>query len=348
MVQHNLEMTAAATKDLNDFAGRGLEIAPYFDPFVDRSKHAVLYTDYIPHDEIKRKASENPSLNAADIPDIDFVWTPGQPLSLCAPVEKFDYVVASHVLEHVPNPIGWLNDVLSVVKTSGKVVIFLPDRRVNADLHRSLTTFAELIDLWIQQPDVPTPRQVADFMGGSFLNEHGSNNFYGVGQAKTVVRSYPDSEAIDVATFVARNGNYVDVHASVWEPDHFCELVNRLVAAGLLNVKISALVTDTAEFMVVLVKLGEPERRAPAKAIAHQKSDTLDHIRHRLEVMHHESGHMQRALFNDLTFLIARNNEMQAQVIEMQRTLDTLAHQKGLVERAFTRVTKTMRGSGKP
>ena len=77
---------------------RGLEIAPYFNPMVDRAKYDVFYVDCIDNDEIRRKASENPGATGRDVPHIDAVWVPGKRLSKCVGGRKFAYAVASHVI----------------------------------------------------------------------------------------------------------------------------------------------------------------------------------------------------------------------------------------------------------
>jgi SAM-dependent methyltransferase len=243
------------------YAGEGLEIAPYFDPFLSKSEHNVLYTDYIDNDEIRKKADENPSLKTQAIPEIDFVWVPGRPLKECAPEGKlFDYVVASHVMEHVPNPVGWLNELLSVTKVGGKVLLFLPDRRTNSDYRRSLTSFAQLYEWWLLQPGVPTPGQIADFMGESI--DAGGWNFL-EGPPPAIKRPYSDSELVNTTIFYRRNYGYIDIHASVWEPDQCRVAFERFAASGILNVSVSNPLSDPLEFAIVLTKLGEPQIMPP-------------------------------------------------------------------------------------
>ncbi|MEI8370633.1 MAG: methyltransferase domain-containing protein, partial [Planctomycetia bacterium] len=119
---------------------RGLEIAPYFNPIVDRAKYDVFYVDCIDNDEIQRKAAQNPGSVGQTVPWIDAVWVPGKRLSKCVGGRKFAYVVASHVMEHVPNPLGWLNEILECVEVGGRVAIMLPMRTQSMDYYRQNTT----------------------------------------------------------------------------------------------------------------------------------------------------------------------------------------------------------------
>jgi hypothetical protein len=116
----------------------GLEIAPYFNPMIDRSRHDVFYVDCIGNDEIQRKAAANPGAVGRDIPWIDRVWVPGKRLTECVDGRRFAYAVASHVMEHVPNPLGWLHEILECVEVGGRVAIVLPMRTKTMDYYRQV------------------------------------------------------------------------------------------------------------------------------------------------------------------------------------------------------------------
>ena len=248
-------------------SGVGLEVSPYFDPFLSKSDYNILYTDYIGTEEIRAKAADNPDLRNRNVPAVDFIWTPGAPLAQCAPDGMlFDYVVASHVMEHVPNPIGWLNEILSVVKIGGRVALFLPDRRANADYLRQETQFHHLAQWWMEQPSTPTPGQVLDFMVHSFALRHGMVvDWDARGGPVGLERAYSDAEALSTSTFVHNEGAYIDVHCTVWNAETFKAIFQQVVAAGLLNVAIGNVTPENAEFSIVLTKLGEPFLKPPAK-----------------------------------------------------------------------------------
>jgi SAM-dependent methyltransferase len=56
-----------------------------------------------------------------------------------------DFVIASHLLEHLANPLAQLEDVHRVLKRGGVALIFLPDRRYTFDRKRSPTPLEHLI-----------------------------------------------------------------------------------------------------------------------------------------------------------------------------------------------------------
>lgn len=266
MVAHleDCKNRALAAIDLN---GHGLEIAPYFDAFIRKTDCGgrIMYTDYVSNEEIQAKSKLNPHGSSGEIPVIDFVWTPGVALKTCAPKgAEFDYVVASHVMEHVPNPIGWLNELLSVVKISGKIVLFLPDRNHTFDYFRNPTNFGELVSWWIEQPAVPNVTQVADFMSNSFSDD-GTVIRDHKNVPQNFKRPYTDEDMINTTVFVYNEGGYIDAHTSVWETETVAEILGRVRDAGLLNVDISSAYKSGPEFLIVLTKLGEPLKIPPQR-----------------------------------------------------------------------------------
>ncbi|RLS28556.1 MAG: methyltransferase domain-containing protein [Planctomycetota bacterium] len=240
---------------------RGLEVAPYFNPMVDRSKYDVFYVDCIDNDEIQRKASENPGGVGQYVPRIDAVWVPGKSLSECVGGRKFAYAVASHVMEHVPNPLGWLHEILECVEVGGRLAIMLPIRTQSMDYYRQSTTFGQVVGWSIEKPSRPTPTQVMDFL---------SQNFFHRGEAivegmmprfEDASRHYSDSQALQYARFVWDTQHYLDVHCSTWTPETFVEVFTRLRDVGLLNVDVVGPFTGfpgatTAEFLAFLEKRG--------------------------------------------------------------------------------------------
>lgn len=56
------------------------------------------------------------------------------------------FVVASHILEHLVEPLGQLEDIHRVLKPGGSLLLFLPDRRRTFDRDRQPTPLEHLLD----------------------------------------------------------------------------------------------------------------------------------------------------------------------------------------------------------
>lgn len=62
------------------------------------------------------------------------------------PNENYDFLIASHCLEHCANTLITVNEWLRVVKKGGVILLILPDRRYTFDHNRPVTTFEHLKD----------------------------------------------------------------------------------------------------------------------------------------------------------------------------------------------------------
>lgn len=260
-------------------SGCGLEISPLFRPIVPKSGNNVFYTDYAPTEELREKNRENVNLTSglfSGIVDLDFVWTPGSKLSESAPKDiLFDYAVASHVIEHVPNVVGWLNEILSVLKVGGVLALAVPNKTSSFDYYRQTTSAAEMFDAWIRGASTPSPKQIFDCLSMAAVDtgQPGTRSFDLDLPLKKANLTYTLEEAASYAIDTYASGDYLDVHCSVFTPESFVDVFQTLVDLKLLNVSISEAIQGepagvpgslvSSEFVVFLTKLGESERKLP-------------------------------------------------------------------------------------
>src|SRR5437868_3008097 len=73
-----------------------------------------------------------------------------------------DYVVASHVIEHVPDLIGWLAEVREALEPGGELRLAVPDRRYTLDYRRSVSRLADVVHAWFMRARRPLPHQILD------------------------------------------------------------------------------------------------------------------------------------------------------------------------------------------
>jgi SAM-dependent methyltransferase len=62
------------------------------------------------------------------------------------PDEKYDFVISSHCLEHVANPLKAVSEWLRVIKKDGIILIVLPNKKYTFDHRRPVTGMAHLVD----------------------------------------------------------------------------------------------------------------------------------------------------------------------------------------------------------
>ena len=128
-----------------------LEIGPLDRPVLPRPDYDVLYADWAPTSVLRKKYADDP--NVYEIVDVDIVWNGTDELSSVVPNGMtFDAVIASHVVEHVPDPVGWLQHLSSVLKPGGTVGLVIPDKRFTFDHNRRVSETADLIDAHVRAP----------------------------------------------------------------------------------------------------------------------------------------------------------------------------------------------------
>ncbi|MBV9859461.1 MAG: methyltransferase domain-containing protein [Alphaproteobacteria bacterium] len=241
--------------------GVGLEIAPYFEPLILKREYDVLYADHIDNREIQTKAAANPGSFGRVPPAIDFVWASGRRLRDCAPAGLvLDYIVASHVIEHVPDAIGWLLELFEMVRVGGRVILLVPDRRHTMDYHRRETSPADLIDAWFRRLRRPSPAQIFDFASRNVdsAGKLGTRSFERGVPFEEARRHYTDADALRLATHSWASGEYLDIHCTVWTPASFVHAMVTLAQLGIINMHVCDPVERRIEFAIHLIKQGEP------------------------------------------------------------------------------------------
>jgi SAM-dependent methyltransferase len=125
--------------------GQGVELGPGHHPFpLPFGGTTVRYVD-------RWEPSENRALfpelgGEAPFPQPDVVADLDTDRLTSIPSGSQDFVIASHVLEHLAEPLGQIEEIYRVLRDGGIALILLPDRRYTFDLHRQPTSLDHLID----------------------------------------------------------------------------------------------------------------------------------------------------------------------------------------------------------
>jgi SAM-dependent methyltransferase len=249
--------------------GRGLEIAPLFRPILTKSVGKVDYTDYMSTAELRERDKSHPDVG--NLVDVDFVWAPGDRLKNSAGGREYDYVVSSHVLEHVPNPIGWLEQTLEVCKPGAIISMALPTKYNPIDFLRENTTISEWVGSYVEARSIPSAQQVFDCLHFSRTFPPARPGEYFTREEVLAMPSgYTAEQALGFAHRAYSHQVYTDVHCSVFTLESFRQILQASIDLGLLNIEILDLHTangaderDVPEFYVQLKKV-PPSIRAAA------------------------------------------------------------------------------------
>jgi SAM-dependent methyltransferase len=235
----------------------GVEIGALANPMVKKVDGDVRYIDRDSTEKIKEWYKKSDVVDQDKIVDVDYVWGDQTLAEATGVLEGFDYCLASHVLEHVPDLIGWLREVSSILKEKGIASFSIPDRRYTFDYLRAESTVGELLEAYFKKSRKPTVRQIYDhFSLFTELNivEAWQPSFDG----KMLVPAFDPSKAYSFCFDSVHNNKYIDTHCWVFTATYFLAVLTSLSKFGLLDFKIRNFFDveqNTFEFVVQLEKI---------------------------------------------------------------------------------------------
>lgn len=269
---------ATIRKHIHPSDSRGLEIGPLNRPVVGVHEGYIRYLDHLSTADLRKKYQDDPAIAVQDIVDVHFALY-DQTLQEAVGGEQFDYVIASHVIEHVPDLLGWLRAICGVLTVGGVLSLAIPDKRFTFDCTRQVTEFSDVAQAWLEKLRRPNIRQCLDHVmhARSGIDHTVIQDLHkGTVEPERQPLVHPDvinslSETVLVEYFEKiQAGEYIDVHCSVFTPASFLTLLRQCADADLINFKIASM-TDTpygsGEFFCTLEKLPShlsPQQRRAA------------------------------------------------------------------------------------
>jgi SAM-dependent methyltransferase len=185
-------------------SGEGIEIGPGHVPFPVPQTLSVRYVD-------RWEPTENSTLfpELGDMPgfpkpdvianlDVDRLGTISE--------ASQDFVIASHVLEHLANPIAMLVDIHRVLRSGALLIILIPDRHKTFDRNRLPTPLPHLVDEYRRDVREVDDAHILDFLTGTS------------GERKEGARQFSAGE---ISLHRQRS-----VHVHVWDVDEFSEVID--------------------------------------------------------------------------------------------------------------------------
>ena len=237
-------------------SGLGLEIGALNRPALRRPKRRVLYADHAGSAALRAKYADHANVVPADIVEVDVVWQGSQALRDATP-EMFDHVVASHVIEHVPDLVWWMAEIASVLRLFGSLRLAVPDRRYTFDFLRRESTLPDVMASHLARQTRPGVREILDFWGW-YRAVNAAAAWRGEYPADRDFHMHEMQAALQRCTTASQDGAYHDVHCWVFTPASFAVLMSQLCQLGLLDygcTQIHVTARDELEFFVHLMKM---------------------------------------------------------------------------------------------
>ena len=197
------------------------------------------------------------------IEPVDAIWSGGA-LDAAVPPDlagSFDLLIASHVFEHLPDPIRFLDAASRLLKPEGVISLAIPDQRFCFDYFRPVSTTADMLEAWFARRTVHPPPTLWNHATATVTMD-------GVGAwgqhpvSRPAYQSGADfTRAAVEARFAPRGADaaYEDAHAWMLTPAVFTQIMLELAQLELTSWKIRACEGPLGcEFLVHLVRGATP------------------------------------------------------------------------------------------
>lgn len=261
---------ALLTRCTNPNVQRGLEIGALNNPIIPPGIGSIKYADYTDTNGLRKQHEALPD-RSSGIVNVDYVWRgSGSLAEVVGEVDVFDYVIASHVIEHVPNTLGWLRGICSVMKPGGVFNLAIPDKRYTFDLKCPLSTLAELIEADMLNYQIPSVRQMFEHTFNIAKIEPGAiwRENVDIDKLDKYNSEYAIYLAHDQASKIINDGLYIDSHCWFYTPSSFLELIEGAVLLERFDfflTHIEPTLEGEFEFFVSLEKPSRVETREKLK-----------------------------------------------------------------------------------
>lgn len=235
--------------------GRGIEIGPCHSPVAPKRKgFRVEIIDHLDKDGLLRKYAGQ-QINTDNIEDVDFVWRGEAYAELTGRSHYYDWVIASHVIEHTPDLIAFICQCDDILKERGVLSLVVPDKRYCFDKYRSVTSLSQVVDRHLIGAKEHTPGTVADY----YLNvvRCDGQDAWDSKTTGALSFSHPVEAAVHNYSLACNSDEWLDVHAWCFVPHAFRLLIQDLNDLGLIKLKeLSFHSTVGCEFYMTLSRSG--------------------------------------------------------------------------------------------
>ena len=236
--------------------GRGIEIGPSHNPIAPKKEgYQVHIIDHMSREELIAKYKDH-HVNLENIEEVDFVWRGENYSELTGKSKYYDWIIASHVIEHVPDLIGFLNDCDAILKDDGVISLVIPDKRYCFDHYRPITGISKIIDNHFQKNKTHTPGTVAEY----FLNVVSKAGVIAWDSSVTGEFNFVHSleDALKGMKTAINENAYIDVHAWCFVPHSFRLIIHDLFCLGLIPFQeVDFFPTEGCEFYITLGRNGK-------------------------------------------------------------------------------------------
>jgi len=221
-----------------DRSARIIEIGASYSPIAPRAGGWNTTTlDHGTRAQLVEKYRGQPDVDVDRIEEVGFVWTSG-PMVDAVPAHlhgTFDAFIASHVIEHTTDLVGFLAAAATLLSETGVVILAVPDKRYCFDYFRPLTTTGAILAAHAPRRSRHTRQIVFDQRPYAVRNDGaGAWGQSPVGDIQ-FFQSLEDAAAECSSASEDPDSPYLDMHAWQFSPASFELILLELARLGLTD-----------------------------------------------------------------------------------------------------------------
>ena len=247
-------------------SSRIVEIGPSYAPIAPKAAGWNSFVvDHATQAELRAKY-RGEGVNVDGIEPVDFVWSAGS-VDQAVPAAfhgSFDTLIASHVIEHVPDFIAFFEAAAKLLKPTGTVALAVPDKRFCFDFFRAVSMSGDVVEAHLDRRSRHSRRTAFNHAAHIVTadeaiawGQHRVHEFAFWRPLKRAVLKGLTEWSDDPA------GPYDDAHAWQFTPASFELMILELGLVGLLDWHVVTIYpTEGCEF-IALLQPGLPPFVAP-------------------------------------------------------------------------------------
>jgi predicted SAM-dependent methyltransferase len=232
--------------------GLGLEIGPSHRPLAPKKDgFNVHIIDHASAKDLRNKYKGS-GVNIDNIEEVDFVWHGESYSDLIGKKACYDYIISSHVIEHIPDLISHIQQCKYLLKPNGFLSLVIPDKRYCFDYFCQLSSTGDLLDAYSERRVRPTHGQVFNHIANASKRKGvGAWTNDDLGGADELIHTFSQAKSLWSRSIGATE--YIDVHCWRFVPASFALIISDLNNLGVIGMEIKIdFDTTGCEFYVTL------------------------------------------------------------------------------------------------
>lgn len=238
-----------------------LEFGPLNRPLLHKREFTnIYYADVKSTNEIKKLYTSNDYLkktgiivDVSTIVDIDYIIKGSYKETFGS--KKFDVIYLSHVVEHIPNIIGFFQEVYDLLKKDGRLIIIYPDKKYCFDHFRNSASFRDAYSTY--KFGLKENSRLAFDFSYNVVSENNPKFFWESKNIVNVISKNSIEDAMKYYETINNNKEFEDIHFWPFSDYDFLLFIYEMKRAKLFKFEIEEYFPteiNNQEFMVILKK----------------------------------------------------------------------------------------------